>query len=186
MRKSAVLLLCALLLTGCGSAPDSSTPDSSTVEVQLQTVEEAENTLTSQGWTVQSTTAASFHLWEQYTPQMLILAENSDEQVFIGAQFADEETALKAYDSVVPVSDESSTSNQDGDWYRQSLVTLPDEGGCWVFRQEGQYVLGGWIASQDEESGMLDTFASLQVSPKPETESQPKESISGDEPRSDS
>lgn len=186
MRKSAVLILCALLLAGCSGKQESVNPDPASVDIQLLDAQEAENTLTSSGWTVQSTTAASFHLWEQFTPEMLLLAENSDEQVFIGAQFADEETALKAYESVVPLSDESAAENQDGSWYRQSLVTLPDDGGYWLFRQEGKYVLGGWMASKDDETAMLSTFASLQVTPEPDAEPAEKESISGDEPRTGS
>lgn len=178
MRKSVVFFLCALLMTGCTQTQESEGSKTDPINVQLLDVQQAETTLTSSGWTVQNTTAASFHLWEQFDPEMLLLAENSDEQVIIGAQFADEESAQKAYESVVPLSDESSSQNQDGDWYRQSLVTLPDDGGFWVFRQEGKYVLGGWIASRDDESAMLSTFASLQVSPEPDAEPEEKESIS--------
>lgn len=186
MRKTAVFFLCALLLAGCGQPGEPQTETGSSVEVVLLDPAEAESKLTSEGWDVQNTSASSFHLWEQYKPDMLLLAENKQDQVFIGGKFPDAETALSAYESIVPLSDDSSLKNQDSDWYRQSLVTLPDSQGMWIFRQEGPYVLGGWIAEESQQTSMTNTFASLQVSPEPELAPEEKEAITGDGPRTPS
>lgn len=182
MKKLAPLLAVLLILTGCfGSNQNEVQTAPEKTPIELKSSEEVEQQLSSDGWVVQNTTAANFHLWEKYEPTTLLLAENKKDQVLLYGIFPDEQKAIDAFESVVPLSDDA-VQIQDSDWYQQALVTLPENQGNWLFRQAGSYVLGGWFSNPEDFSHMANLFESLQISPAPNLTPEPKEAIVGDQP----
>lgn len=151
-------LVFGLLLSGCGSAADNKPQ----TEVVLISEPEMENILSNSGWDIQSTSAASFHLWEQMNPNILLLAENAAEEVLIIGEFKSSEEAKMAYDSVVPLSDDSVT-HSDVNGHLQAMIPLRDNQGYWLFRQAGKVVMGAWMESPDSEGEFTSIFDSFQT-----------------------
>lgn len=160
MKKTANIFLGLLLVLGSMSACSTQEEEPAAPEVSVLTSDEIQESLTSKGWEVQTTSAASFHLWEQLNPTVLILAQNYSDEIVIVGEFADEENAKLAFSSVVPVSDDSVAVTTTST-FQQALVPLSDESGYWLFRQVGDDVFGGCFASESNASEFKTLFASF-------------------------
>ncbi len=162
MRKFMTFIFLPLFAFGmlCLEGCSNSGSKEEKTEVVLISEPEMEDILTNSGWDIQSTTAASFHLWEQLNPSILLLAENKNSEVLIIGEFETPDMAKKAYESAVPLTDDSVIqTNENG--HLQALVPLGDDQGYWLFRQAGRCLMGGWMAdpaSQEEFEILFDSF----------------------------
>lgn len=154
----AALIAFSLLVSGCSKAGN----EEPKTEVVLISEPEMEEILTNSGWDIQSTSAASFHLWEQLDPTILLLAENKNSEVLIIGEFNSSEEAEKAYESAVPLTDENVVASST-DGIRQALVPLGDDNGYWLFRQAGKCLMGGWIPSTENQPELESLFTSFQT-----------------------
>lgn len=166
MKKLAPLIIFSLLFFGCSKETEQPANDTSLISEP-----EMEEILTNGGWDIQSTSAASFHLWDQLNPTILLLAENSSEQVMVIGEFEDSKTAELAYESALPLKD-SSVTISDTDEHLQALIPLGDDEGYWLFRQAGKCVMGGWMqdpSSQEEYESIFNSFQTNAPVQKDET-----------------
>lgn len=149
-------LFSAILFTGC-----SGTPKPVQKVPEILSTEDIESSLKDKGWETQSTTASSFHLWEQLNPKSLLLAENRNNEVLIIGDFGSEEDAEKAFESLIP-NGKDETEDQSSDTYSQALVSLPDQKTWWLFRQIGPHVFGASMTSEKDASSFDSIFTSFQ------------------------
>ncbi|WP_289220247.1 hypothetical protein [Ileibacterium valens] len=153
-----ILIAGIIVLDGCSNRDN----DEAKTEVVLISEPEMENILTNSGWDIQSTSAASFHLWEQLDPTILLLAENKNSEVLIIGEFDSEEKAVMAYESSVPLTDSNVIqSNEDG--HLQALVPLGESDGYWLFRQTDKCVMGGWMQDTTSQEEFETLFTSFQT-----------------------
>ncbi|MCF0258613.1 MAG: hypothetical protein HUJ54_02020 [Erysipelotrichaceae bacterium] len=159
MKKITALVLSLFLMAGCGGSQTQTTSDKQNTMYVSQ--EQMETILKSDGWNVQNTTAASFHLWEQLNPTFMILAENLEKQVCIIGAFRTSEVADAAYQSLIPAGNDNVT-HENTNLYDQSFVTLGGEDGYWLVRCGGNYVMAGWMSSPDQRTQLEQIFTSFQ------------------------
>ena len=162
MKKLTALVLSLFLFAGCSGSK--TTVQSNKKNTSYVSQEQMENTLKSDGWNVQTTTAASFHLWEQMNPTFMILAENLEEQVCLVAAFRTSELADAAYQSLVPSGDDH-VSHENTDLYDEAIVTLDGDQGSWLVRCGGNDVMAGWMSKPEQKSEYETLFTSLQQDP---------------------
>lgn len=146
------------MLGGCASGRNNAHGENS--GLTMKDAATIQNELNTAGWQVQSTSAASFHMFEDLNPTSLTLAEDTEDQVLVIASFENADQAAEGYEATVPTSgDGVETTNENG--VVQAWIPLPDGSGYWLFRQIDEWVIGGWTNDANGESAMINLFDSF-------------------------
>lgn len=177
-KRWLMIALMATFITGCGCGPKSKNTPAAPNNDSQQTsaVEPASNTgtvkptqakeaievdLTTEGWQLKTINAGELGLSDRPNITQSFGGYNpSTEWLVYALWFVEENDAISAFDNYVP--DEGTVENQDGKNYKQSLVTLDNGEGLWLFRQVGQCVFGLWAPYGTDTASMETVFDSFQ------------------------
>lgn len=175
MKKALVLAVAALICltgeAGCSKSDSSqeslvsSTVSSLSSQSDLPSLkgsklsEQIRSDLTSSGWTIRDVSPQNLGIFQTVQPTALFTARNGQNQLAFLSWFDTIEQAETCYQDLLP--DDSSVQEEKGANYSQAVVTMPDQGGLWVFRQVGGNVFGLWTldaAQKDALVAVLDSF----------------------------
>lgn len=178
MKKTLILaaavLLGVLWETGCAeSGPQNSAQSeqsasiASVSEAGLPTLrgsklsEVIRSELSEAGWTIRDVSPTNLGIFQEAVPQALFAAKNEQGQLAFLSWFETVEQAETCYAKLIP--NDSTVKEENGSNYQQAVITMPDSGGLWVFRQVGGNLFGAWSSDPAQEENLISLMDSYQM-----------------------
>lgn len=117
------------------------------------------NTLTNATWINKTVEPTSYHMWGEYLPTAVSIGakEDGSAQISVG-WFMDDNDAEKAYDQIVPRGNQTTKVLADENGFKEAWVTMPDDEGFWLIRQEGNNVLCAWTSDAQDKNELIGLF----------------------------